>query len=203
MSRSPVADSTAPAPKNSRLLKREWLNACSRPAVRASAATEGMSNDLKRQREPKSNEDDADVLDGVVGEQALEVVLHQRVEHAEQGGARPDRQNRNAPPPVRRSRQFEHDPDEAVDGDLRHHPAHQRGDMARRGRVGERQPDVQRHDPGLRARADQRQHEGEAGDAGRRRAPRAWRRRRSRRPGPRARRRRASSVSVPKLAITI
>ena len=44
---------------------------------------------LERQREAKSNEDDADVLDRMVGEQALEVVLHQRVEHAEQRGAAP------------------------------------------------------------------------------------------------------------------
>ena len=56
---------------------------------------------LERQREPESDIDDADVLDRVVGEQALEVVLHQGVDHAEQGGAGADRQNRNAPPPRR------------------------------------------------------------------------------------------------------
>ena len=42
MSRSPVEVSTAPAPKNSRLLNTEWLNTCSRPAVSASAAATGM-----------------------------------------------------------------------------------------------------------------------------------------------------------------
>ena len=43
MSRSPVALSTAPAPKNSRLLKTEWLNTWNSPAVSASAAASGMS----------------------------------------------------------------------------------------------------------------------------------------------------------------
>ena len=128
----------------------------------------GHAERAERQREPKPNENDADVLDRVVGEQSLEVVLHQSVENAEQGGARPDHQNRNAPPPIPGSRQFKDDPDEAIDGDFRHHPAHERGDMARRRGVGERQPHVQRHDPSFRAGADQRQQEREAGHAGRR-----------------------------------
>ena len=38
MSRSPVAVSTAPAPKNSRLLNSEWLRTCNSAAVSASAA---------------------------------------------------------------------------------------------------------------------------------------------------------------------
>ena len=42
MSRSPVALSTAPAPKNNRLLKTEWLNTWNSPAVSASAAANGM-----------------------------------------------------------------------------------------------------------------------------------------------------------------
>ena len=53
--------------------------------------------------------------------------------------------------------QIEDDADEAVDRDLGHHAAHQRRDVARRGRMGERQPDVQRHEAGLRAGAEQRQ----------------------------------------------
>ncbi len=128
----------------------------------------GHAKHLESERKPKPNKDDADVLDRVVRKQPLEVVLHQGVEHAEQGGAGPDREDRNAPPPAGRPREFKHDPDEAVDGDLRHDPAHQRGDMARRRRVSERQPNMQRHDPRLRPRADQGQNEGEGGDAGRR-----------------------------------
>ena len=52
MSRSPVAVSTAPAPKNSRLLNSEWLKTCRRPAVSASAANVGMSNTLKASASP-------------------------------------------------------------------------------------------------------------------------------------------------------
>ena len=59
------------------------------------------------------------------------------------------------------SEQIEHDADEAVDGDLGHHAAHQRRDMARRGRMGERQPDMQRHEAGLGAGADQREDQNE------------------------------------------
>ena len=61
--------------------------------------------------------------------------------------------------------QIEHDPHEAVDRDLGHHAAHQRGDMAGRRRMRERQPDVQRHQPGLGAGAEQRQTEHERRDA--------------------------------------
>ena len=82
MSRSPVAPSTAPAPKNSRLLNSEWLKTCSSAAVSASAAAPVHVVRLEREREAEADEDDADVLDRAVGEQALEVVLHQRVEHA-------------------------------------------------------------------------------------------------------------------------
>ena len=57
--------------------------------------------------------------------------------------------------------EIEDDAHEAVDGDLGHHAAHQRRDVARRRRMRERQPDMQRHDAGLRAGADQRQDQGQ------------------------------------------
>src|SRR2546423_1305774 len=51
---------------------------------------------LERQGETQADEDDADVLDGVVREEALQVVLHQRVQDAQQCGDRGDHQYRNA-----------------------------------------------------------------------------------------------------------
>ena len=42
-----------------------------------------MTQRAKHQRRAKTHEDDADVLNAVPGEQTLEVVLHQRVEHSE------------------------------------------------------------------------------------------------------------------------
>ncbi len=114
---------------------------------------------LERQREPEPDEDDADILDRVIGEQPLEIVLHQRVENAHHRGDAAERKHENAPPPRRRAGEVEHDAHETVDRDLGHHAAHQRGDMARRRRMGERQPGVQRHDAGLRSGADQRQNQ--------------------------------------------
>ena len=37
---------------------------------------------LERQREPQPDEDDADIFNGVVGKEPLEIVLHQCVQHA-------------------------------------------------------------------------------------------------------------------------
>ena len=52
MSRSPVADSTAPEPKNSRLLNSEWLKTWNSAAVMASAAASGMAAALKASASP-------------------------------------------------------------------------------------------------------------------------------------------------------
>ena len=170
MSRSPVAVSTAPAAKNSRLLNSEWLSTCSSAAVKASAAAGGHAVGLEGEREAQADEDDADVLDRAVGEQPLEVALHQGAEHAEHGADAADRQHHDAPPPGRRAHQIEHDAHEAVDRDLGHDAAHQRGDVTGRGRMGERQPHVQRHQAGLGASSQQRPA------AGRARAPTSARR---------------------------
>ena len=55
----------------------------------------------KRQRQPEADEDDADVLDRVIGEQALEIVLHQRMQHAENGGDAAEEENHCAPTTTR------------------------------------------------------------------------------------------------------
>ena len=49
--------------------------------------------------EAESRHDDADVLDRRVGKQALHVRLHGGEHHAEQRGAKPERQRGDAPPP--------------------------------------------------------------------------------------------------------
>ena len=102
----------------------------------------------------------------LIGEQPLEIVLHQRIEHAHHRGDAAEREHHHAPPPGRRAEQIEHDADEAVDRDLGHHAAHQRRDMAGRGRMRERQPDMQRHQAGLRAGADQREDQHQRGEPG-------------------------------------
>ena len=166
MSRSPVAFSTAPEPKNSRLLNTEWLKTWNKRGGQRQRGGGRQSVGGERQRQAEADEDDADVLDRVVGEQALQVVLHQRVEHAEHRGDAAQHQHDHAGPPGRHAEQVEHDADEAVDGDLGHHAAHQRGDVAGRGGMRQRQPDMQRHEAGLRSGADQRQHQHQRGDPG-------------------------------------
>jgi hypothetical protein len=77
------------------------------------------------ERQPEADEDDADVLDRVIGEQTLQVVLHQRAQHAQHAGNARQRNDEDAPPPGRRADKIEDDAHEAVDGDLGHHPAHE------------------------------------------------------------------------------
>ena len=60
---------------------------------------------LEGERQAEAHDDDADILDAVVGEQALQVVLHQRVQDPHDAGHPGDRQHHEAPPPVRRPRQ--------------------------------------------------------------------------------------------------
>ena len=57
--------------------------------------------------------------------------------------------------------EVEHDAHEGVDRDLGHDAAQQARDVARRRRVGERQPGMQRHETRLRAGADQHKNENE------------------------------------------
>src|SRR6184192_4406350 len=81
--------------------------------------------------ETKPDEDDADILHSVVGEQALEVVLHQRAEYPEHAGDAGKWDDDDTPPPGRYAAEVEDNTDEAVDRDLGHDAAHQRRHMAR------------------------------------------------------------------------
>ena len=124
---------------------------------------------LEGKRKAEADKDDPDILDGVIGEQALEIVLHQRVEDAQHASGAGEHKDEHAPPPHRRTEQIEHDPDKAVDRDLGHHPAHQSGDMTRGGGMGERQPGMQRNETRLGAGANQHKDQHKRGDGGWRR----------------------------------
>ena len=134
----------------------------------------------ERQRQAEADEHDADIFDGRVGEQALQVALHQRVQDAEDGGDRRPSASTIVPAHHVGAQQIEDDADEAVDRDFGHHAAHQRRDVAGRGGVRQRQPDVQRHKPGFRSGSDQREDEAPLPRSRRPAGSRAWRRRRSR-----------------------
>ena len=124
----------------------------------------GHAVGLECQRQTQPDEDDPDILHRVIGQKPLEVVLHQRIQHAHHAGDAGERQHERAPPPRRIAEQVEHDAHEGVDGDLGHDAAHQRGNVAGGCRMRERKPDVQRHQPGLGAGAEQGQAEHQRSD---------------------------------------
>ena len=74
------------------------------PAAMPRTASAALPVARPDQPEAEAERDDADVLDAVVGEQALEVVLGQREQHAEDARDRPDADQRPAPPGLGRSR---------------------------------------------------------------------------------------------------
>ena len=96
-SRLPAADWTEPAARNRADLNRAWLRVWNRAAVRATAASGGRPVAGGEERDPDADQDDPDVLDAVEGEQALEVVLHERVQHAEHRRCDADRRGRAGP----------------------------------------------------------------------------------------------------------
>ena len=97
----------------------------------------------------------------MIGEQPLQIVLHQRVEHAHDAGDAGESEHQHAPPPGGIAEEIEHDAHEGVDRDLGHDAAQKTRDVARRRRVGKRQPGMQRHETRLRAGADQHKNENE------------------------------------------
>ena len=106
-----------------------------------------------------AEEDDPDVLDRVIGQESLEIVFHERVQHAQQRGDGSRGQDDGAPPGRAAAEQVQRDPQQPVDAKLDHRAGHQRRHVARRGRMCERQPDVERHQPRLRAEPDESENE--------------------------------------------
>jgi hypothetical protein len=54
---------------------------------------------LEGERQAQPDEDDSDVLNRVIRKQALQVVLHQRIQDTEECCDTGDDEHRNAPPP--------------------------------------------------------------------------------------------------------
>ena len=76
MSAVPVLTTTDPAPMKRSPLKTAWLSEWYMLASRARAARVCEAVRHEDHREPQAQDDDPDVLDAVVGESALDVVLH-------------------------------------------------------------------------------------------------------------------------------
>ena len=129
----------------------------------------------QQHREPATHQDDPDVLDAVKREQPLEVVLLERVQDADHRRQRSEREHGPAPRcrqrTAARSEQIEREAQHAVDRDLQHDAGHQCRDVARRGRMGVRQPDVERNHAGLHTEAGERSEEQAAAHAVRQAVP--------------------------------
>ena len=125
-----------------------------------------MAGVQKNQRRSQPHENDADVLDAVIGQQPFQVVFHQGVKHAQHRRDRAGGQNRHPPPQRRRAEEVKADARQPVDAGLDQHAGHQRRDVAGRHRMRRRQPDVQRDDAGLDAKTEQEKNEGGVALAG-------------------------------------
>ena len=90
----------------------------------------------------------------MVRQQALNIVLHQGVQPADEGGDHPQHQQHHAPP-QRRNAAGQRDRQDAVQTDLHHYRRKQRGSRSAGASVGLRRPAVQRNDPGQQRKADQ------------------------------------------------
>jgi hypothetical protein len=130
---------------------------------------------LEEDDEADAGDDDPDVLDRRIREEALHVGLHRGEDHAEERGEKSQRQRDHAPPPELAAEQVERDAQQPVDRHLQHRAAHQRRDRRRRRRMRLGQPDVQRQETRLCAEAQERQEE-------RNRRPDARKRQRAHRP---------------------
>ena len=118
---------------------------------------------LEDDGESDADQDEADVLDRGIGEQALHVALHRGKHHAVECGGEAQHQDHHAPPPHLHVQQVEQHAQQAVDRGLQHHCGHQRRHRRGRGRVRLGQPHVQRQHAGLGAEAEQRQRERDRG----------------------------------------
>ena len=103
----------------------------------------------KHQRRAQAHQDDANVFDAVIRQQTLEVMFHERVEHAQYGGNDSDGQDRNAPPVRWGPEKVEEHASHSVNARLDQHAGHERRNVAGGHRMSSGQPNVQRHDSGL------------------------------------------------------
>ena len=121
----------------------------------------GRPMGIQEQGGADADQDDADVLDAVERQEALDVVLHQGVEHAHDGGCGSHRQDEEAQPVGRAADDIDDDPNKPVNAGLDHDAGHHGRDVGRCNRMGSRQPDVEWHGPRLRGETYEDQDEGD------------------------------------------
>jgi hypothetical protein len=131
----------------------------------------GTAEATPQHRCSETHADDPDVLDGVIGKEAFEIVLTERVGNTEDAGNH-SRADEHVSPPEGGNLARCREAHEPVDPHLDQHAGHERGDVAGSIRMRAGQPDMERHDAGLEAEAAQpKDEDGIAGRRGERRWP--------------------------------
>ena len=118
----------------------------------------GTAARAAQHRQPHAHQDDADVLDAVVGQEPLDVVLRHREGHAEEARDGAQGQDHRAPGGGEAGQQGQC-AQKAVYSHLQHHAGEHGRDLAGRGRVGAGQPEMKGHRARLQAKAEEGQEE--------------------------------------------
>ena len=83
ISRVPVACSTEPAPKNNKRFEQTVIPHVEKSTGQCQPAPGALSSTHCDQRKSKTDKNDADVLDAMIGKQSFEVMLAERKGHPE------------------------------------------------------------------------------------------------------------------------
>jgi hypothetical protein len=116
---------------------------------------------------PSAVRDHADVLDTRVGEEVLQVALHQGVKDPEHGRDGTEGHREDPPPGRAATLDLEGEERYPEHAQLEHESGEEGGAVGRPGRMGLGTPDVQGDEAGLEAEADEREHEGGVAPLGR------------------------------------
>ena len=105
-----------------------------------------------------AEQDNADVFQRVVSQQALDIVFHQRIEAADKGSEHRQQQHHNAPPQRRHTQQIQADFYDAQHAQFHQAAGEQSADMRRCRAMRLRHPTVQGDHPGKHGKPEKRQY---------------------------------------------
>ena len=125
----------------------------------------GMAAGLADEREPEAHENDADVFDAVIGEEALEVVLAECEEDAENGADGSEDEDDRTPTEWGGGEEREC-AEEAVDSNFQDDTGEDGGDVGGCSGVCGREPEVEGHHACFEAKADEGDDEDGSAEGG-------------------------------------
>ena len=139
------------------------------PEAREERANEPESGDRgfaqrnHHECDAQAHRDDADIFDGMIGEQAFEIVIDDRIKDTDQRAGRADARDHDSPEQLRRPGQLQDDERKPVHRDLQHRAREHGRRVCRRDGMRPRQPKVQWNE--TRFRAEPGEGQGESGIA--------------------------------------